>query len=333
MKIAFVCLALVLISMPAWSMDNYWDSFGSPQLEASLAGANEFDRGDTVKLRVDLSNYGRIIGLDADKKADSEMEDELSDREFEYEQADATALNITATLRSGTDLIDVQSDKQVVESLKSGNMIKKPLDFTVEIAGDAPAGTYPMSLELTYDYQKNVEVDAEELDAKAGLKGFQVAYSYQKANLTFDIPLKIRSQADFDIVSSDANLSVGEEDGEVSVVYMNTGEEAARDAAAILSISNPFSSTDDQAFIGTVQPGENKTVVFRIDVDSGATAKDYVISSEIRFTDVRGDSAISDSMKIPVNVADTATNTTEAIIVALLIAAASGFYIYRRRRA
>ena len=79
--------------------------------------------------------------------------------------------------------------------------------------------------------------------------------------------------------------------------------------------------------------GENKTVVFRIDVDSDATAKDYVISSEIRFTDVRGDSAISDSMKIPVNVADTATNTTEAIIVALLIAAASGFYIYRRRRA
>lgn len=333
MKTAFVCLALLLTSTLAASMDNYWDSFGSPQLEASLAVANEFDRGDTVKLKVDLTNYGRIIGLDADKKSDSSMEDELSDREFKYEQEVPTALNITATLRSGTDLIEVQSDKQVVQSLKSGNKIKKPLDFTVEISGDAPAGTYPMFLDLTYDYQDNVEVDAEEMDPKAGLKGFQVAYSYQKANLTFEIPLKIKRQADFEIVSSKANLSVGEKDGEISVVYMNIGEEAAKDAAAILSISNPFSSTDDQAFIGTVQPEEKKAVVFRLDVDSGATAKDYVISSEIRFTDEKGDSAISDSMKIPVNVADAATNTTKIIIVALLIAIASGFYFYRRRKA
>ena len=185
LKITIACLALVLISTPAASLDNYWDSFGSPQLQASLAGTNEFDRGDTVKLYLDLTNYGRILGLDEDKTAETRMENELSDREFEYEQALANALNITATLQSGTDLIEVQSDEQVVESLKSGDKTKAPLEFTIEIASHAPAGTYPMFLDLTYDYQYNVQVDADELDPHRRFERISGLLLYRRANQTF----------------------------------------------------------------------------------------------------------------------------------------------------
>ncbi len=41
---------------------------------------------------------------------------------------------------------------------------------------------------------------------------------------------------------------------------------------------------------------------FRMDVDSDATPKEYGINSEIKYTDVNGDTVISESMKIPVNV-------------------------------
>ena len=41
-------------------------------------------------------------------------------------------------------------------------------------------------------------------------------------------------------------------------------------------------------------------MVFRLDVDSDATPKDYGINSEIKYTDVNGDTVISESMKIPV---------------------------------
>ena len=42
-------------------------------------------------------------------------------------------------------------------------------------------------------------------------------------------------------------------------------------------------------------------MVFRLDVDSDATPKDYGINSEIKYTDVNGDTVISESMKIPVD--------------------------------
>lgn len=334
LKITIACLALVLIPTLAASMDNYWDSFGSPQLQASLGDTNQFYRGDTVKLNVDLTNYGRILGLKADKKAESKMEIELSNREFEYEQSLPTALNITAALRSGTDFIEVQSDKQVVKSLKSGSKSEDPLEFTIEIASHAPAGTYPMFLDLNYDYQNNVEVYAGELDPEAGLKGFQVFYSYKKANQSFSIPVVIEKQADFKIVDTTAELGAGEKDGNVAVTYMNIGEEPAKEATVRLSISKPFSSVDDQAFIGNLLPGEERTVVFRMDVDSDATAKDYVINSEIKYIDVNGISAISESMKIPVEVAQPGGFSKIAYILAALIAlAAAGFYLNKRRKA
>jgi hypothetical protein len=99
-----------------------------------------------------------------------------------------------------------------------------------------------------------------------------------------------------------------------------------------LSIFKPFSSTDDQAFIGTLDPGEEKTVVFRIDVDSDATPKDYGINSEIKYTDIRGDTVISESMKIPVSVNAASASLLLPAIIILIIVVGAGGYMYRRRQ-
>jgi hypothetical protein len=166
------------------------------------------------------------------------------------------------------------------------------------------------------------------------LIGFQTSDSFETAHQTFDVPVTVKQQADFDIVATKAKLTAGEKDGEITVTYTNIGEEPAREASVSLSLFKPFSSTDDQAFIGSIQPGDNATVVFRMDVDPEATAKDYVINSEIRYTDVDGTSAISESMKIPVEVAPPGGFSKIAYMLAALIAlAAAGFYLYKRRKA
>jgi len=105
-----------------------------------------------------------------------------------------------------------------------------------------------------------------------------------------------------------------------------------RDAVARLSIFKPFSSTDDQAFIGNLDPGNETTVLFRMDVDSDATAKDYGISSEIKYTDVNGDTVISESMKIPVKVEPAARSLLLPAALALIILIAVGGYIYKKRQ-
>jgi len=318
--------------IPSVSLDNYWTTFGSPQLDASLAGTNEFERGETVTLYVELTNYGRIMGFDADKKADTRMEQTLADRELDYEREKTTALGITGTLRSTSDLIEVKSGDQVIEALRSGDRSEDPMEFSIKIASSAPAGEYPLLLALTYDYQYNAEVDADELDPEIGLRGFQSSYWYEQANVTLSIPIMVKKESYFEITGSDAELRVGDKEGIIEVTYKNTGEEVADDAIARLSVFKPFSSTDDQAYIGTLEPGEERTVKFKIDVDSDATAKPYSINSEIKYTDLRGETIISDSMKIPVNVNTAKRSYAFPAVVILIVLVAGGASLYRRRR-
>lgn len=319
--------------IPSVSLDNYWETFGLPKLDASLAGTNEFERGDTVDLYVDLTNYGRIMGFDADKKADTKMEQTLADRELDYERERTTALGITGTLRSSVDFIEVKSGDQVVESLRSGERAKDPMIFTIKIGNHVPAGEYPMFLDLSYDYQYNAEVDADELDPAIGLRGFQAAYWYESENQSIKIPIFVKKESDFEITATKGELKVGQKDGIIEVAYKNIGEDPAKDAIARLSVFKPFSSTDDQAYIGTLGSDEEITVKFKIDVDDDATPKPYGINSEIKYTDTRGDTVISESMKIPVNVSEAGRSYKLPLVILLILLMAAGAGLYRRRKA
>jgi hypothetical protein len=81
-----------------------------------------------------------------------------------------------------------------------------------------------------------------------------------------------------------------------------------------------------------LKPGEETTVVFRLDVDSDATPKDYGINSEIKYTDVNGDTVISESMKIPVTVKAAGSSLLLPGAIALVVIVAAGGYLYRRKQ-
>jgi hypothetical protein len=81
-----------------------------------------------------------------------------------------------------------------------------------------------------------------------------------------------------------------------------------------------------------LDPGENATVVFRLDVDSDATPKDYGINSEIKYTDVNGDTVISESMKIPVTLKAKSASLLLPIAIVLIIIVAAGGYMYKKKQ-
>jgi len=315
--------------------DNYYCLYGSPDLSASVSGTNEFERGDTITLYLDLTNYGRILGFKEDLTPQDPKEFALAAAELQEEYKKPTALGITASLSSEDQQIDVKSGDQVVASLKSGDKTQAPLKFTLKIGEHAPAGKYPLQLNMSYDYQDNVRVYASKLvtsGSSPALANFRESYIYQKANQTLPITIIVKKQADLEIQNSSGELSAGDKKAPISATYKNIGEEAIKDAVARLSIFKPFSSTDDQAFIGTLMPGEEKTVVFRVDVDSDATPKDYAINSEIKYTDVRGDSVISESMKIPVVVKAASASLLLPAGIVLIIIVAAGGYMYRKKQ-
>jgi hypothetical protein len=315
--------------------DNYYTMYGSPSISAAVSGTDEFERGDTVTLYVDLTNYGRIIGFKEDLTPQNPKEFALAAAELQEEYKKPTALGITANLHSDNSQIDVKSGDQVVQSLKSGDKTQSSLKFTIKIGEHAPAGRYTLNLSMSYDYQDNVRVYASELAASGSsqtLVNFRESYIYQKANQTIPIIITVKRQADFDIINSSATVSAGSKKAPIQATYKNIGDEPIKDAVARLSIFKPFSSTDDQAFIGTLEPGEECTVLFRIDVDSDATPKDYGINSEIKYTDVNGDTVISESMKIPVSVLAASASLILPAIVALIIIAAAAGYMYRKKQ-
>jgi hypothetical protein len=315
--------------------DNYYTMYGSPDVSASVSGTNEFERGDTVSLYVDLTNYGRILGFKEDLTPHDPKEFALASAELQEEYKKPKALGIIANLHSANPEIEIKSGDQVVQSLKSGDKTQSPLKFAIKIGKHAPAGIYPLSLNLSYDYQDNVRVQASKLVTSGSsptLANYQVSYIYQKANQTVPIVITVKKQADFVIMNATGELSAGVKKTQIEATYKNIGENPVKDAIARLSIFKPFSSTDDQAFIGTLAPGEEKTVVFRLDVDSDATPKDYGINSEIKYTDVNGDSVISESMKIPVVVKAASASLLMPAIVVLIIIVAAGGYIYRRKQ-
>jgi len=318
--------------IPSVSGENFWTFHGYPDLTAAISGTNEFDRGETVTIYVDLINYGRLMGFEKDKTPSSAEDQALADKESDLEDAKTTALGIKATLVSSNDLIEVKSGDQVVESLKSGDKTNEPLKFTIQIASDAPAGEYPLSLHLQYDYQYNVEVDANKLDSETNkLVGFKTAFWYEKDNQTVTVPVVVKRKADFVITAVEGEMQAGKK-SDILVTYKNTGEDPIEDGIARLSIFKPFSSTDDQAFIGKLAPGEETTVRFRLDVDSDATPKPYSINSEIKYTDVNGETIISESMKIPVVVKAASVSLLLPAILILVIIVAAGGYMYRRKQ-
>jgi len=315
--------------------DNYHTMYGSPDLSASISGTNEFERGDTVTLYLDLTNYGRIIGFKEDLTPQNPKEFALAASELQEEYKKPTALGITTSLFSESRQIDVKSGDQVVQSLKSGDKTQSPLKFTLKIGEHAPAGTYPLNLNISYDYQDNVRVYASTLVTSGStptLANFRESYIYQKANQTLPIMVIVKRQADFEILNNSGELSAGAKKAPISATYENIGEDPIKDAVARLSIFKPFSSTDDQAFIGTLQPGEEKTVVFRLDVDSDATPKEYGINSEIKYTDLNGDSVISESMKIPVMVKAASTSLLLPAGIVLIVIIVAGGYLYRKKQ-
>jgi len=317
--------------------DNYYNMYGGPSLSASIEGTNEFDRGDTVTLNVDLTNYGRTLGFKEDQTPQNPKEFALKNAELQEEYKKTTALGIVAELSSNSSQIEVKSGDQVVEALKSGEKTRSPLRFTVKIAKHAPAGEYPLDLNLVYDYQDNVRVDATSLSTEGGtptLVNYRASYIYQKANQTVPLLIMVNPQADFEMAGSQGSLNAGEKKAPIQVTYKNIGDEPVTDAVARLSIFKPFSSTDDQAYIGDLAPGQEKTVVFRIDADSDATPKEYGINSEIKYTDVNGDSVISESMKVPVTVNPPSRSLLlPALAVAAVVAAAGGLVYRKKKRA
>jgi hypothetical protein len=344
--LAFLLL-VISITTPAYAQlpeffnfdDNYYVVYGGPNVTATLMGDNEYSRGDTVTIDLNLMNKGVVTGFkdEADKDKLDDLEQKLQMTEMNYEAQRTTAIGIVAVLNSQSPYITVKSGPQEAGSLPSGQQTEDPLQFNIEISKNAPAGTYPLNLQLYYGYQQDVQISGDD-ETDLGITNMEVGLWYSVGQQNQTINIRVDNEADFEVVNATGKL-YADADGMLRVTYKNTGEMTAKDATVRISVDDPFSTTDDQAFLGTLEPGQTADALFKLKVDEMAVAKAYSINSEIKYEDEDGHSQISDTIKIKTETLPARSfgeslsdYTGLFVIIAIVVVAAGGFFIYRKHK-
>ena len=221
--------------------------------------------------------------------------------------------------------------KAIVKISRSGNSPIIPTDSSAYI-GDFPSGS-------TADCRFKVAVSS---DADRQTYPVDVMVVYQNTEGDFvtsrsdTVGIPVGGKVDFTITSPPPEMNPGSKKV-LNVEYKNTGDTTIYSAQARISAVDPFTSNDDTAYLGDLQPGEAKTVSFVVSVDRTATIKEYGLDSEIRYRDALDNTYVSDTMKVNVDVTSPtgiAAILSNPIYLAVVIAAIIGiiYLVYHFRK-
>lgn len=319
---------------------NFYSFYGEPDIHVGIQGNGEYSRGKTATVPLTLSNHGVIEGFKTevtikDKTGvEGQLNMTLQNMEVENIASVLTAVGVVATLESDIPGIVVKTGPQEAGTLTAGGT-SMPANYYVDIQKGVPAGEYELMLNVSFKHLRNVIYDADPVkdstgNKLVGIRNLNASYWYNE-NVTQKIPvtIKVKEATNFEIVDKEHNLS-SKRDGMLYVTYKNSGEEQAKNAFVRLSTATPFSTTDDQSYLGTVNPGDEVTAAFKLSVDGDSLIYDklYAINSEILYEDNYGHQQITDALKVEVQIEKTPFWTTTNIIIAIIAVIVLAFVVY-----
>ena len=202
---------------------------------------------------------------------------------------------------------------------------------TAVAVGDIEAGE-------SAEFRIPVEVGSE---AEAVPKRFELPVSFRDENgirQTDDDPsflADIAPERDtFGIESVNRTITAGTTTS-LEVTFTNNREETLTDIEPKLFTDSPFSSSSDEGFIESLDPGESETVRFDLSAEGSATPKTYPVTVDVRYQDAKGNSQITDSYRLPFEVNEPEESGglgslgTIAMLVISLLAVGGGYVWYR----
>jgi hypothetical protein len=277
---------------------NYYNVYGSPDLSATIIGSNELNRGQKATLNIDLVNKGKLLGFKNDRTPYGTDEIYAAQTEMKLESSVVDATGIVASLSTDPGSpIEIKSISQQIGSIKSGQNSLTPAKFDIEMDKKAKAGEYNLYLNLSYDYQKNVQI----MNPNAVAQTYDVNRWYGMMTQNQTLKIKVKNQADFEIVNTTGSLSPGGEEV-IEIAIKNTGEDEARNVKAMINPFDPLSTTDSIAFLSTIAPGSTAVAKVKVKADSEAVPKVYGIDTILKYENPEGDIKYSDTLQVPVEV-------------------------------
>ena len=202
--------------------------------------------------------------------------------------------------------------------------------FDAGIRSDANPGNRTLNLAVRYRGLDDDVVISDASDAVVDVRPERETFAVSPAEPSADADDGGNEPGGDGNATVDADPATGIAPGETArydVVVRNTGAEPVSDVQAKLFVDEPISSDDDEAFVTSLDPGEETTLTFEVSADGGAAPKTYSAAVDFRYDDADGDEQLSDTYRLPVEVAtddDGSVLRSPVGVVALLSALALG---------
>ncbi|ADQ67393.1 s-layer domain-containing protein [Halogeometricum borinquense DSM 11551] len=265
-------------------------------------------------------------------------------------QSDTVDLPVTVgESDAGFDIRNLESTLRVgEEGTLSGTLVNTDDDpVTNAVLRFNPAGQTITPVETEYaigrldpgearEFSFDVEVSSSSSGGPRQFN-FQVNYrdedNQQRTTNPIEVRTDIGAKSDEFEVTPVSNAYAAGESGEFRVNVTNTREETLTDISAKIFPESPLSSSNSEAFIEELEPGESETIVFKLSASGDALAKTYPVKMDFQYEDSQGETTISDAYQVPVDVTESDGGGLPLGLIALVIVAlgAIGFVYYRRQ--
>ena len=215
--------------------------------------------------------------------------------------------------------------KATVRLLRSGTSPVIPSDSSVFI------GDFPRDGVVTCRYKVSVSSEAEKQTYPVDVA---VTYENREGDVVTSardtIGLVVGDKVSFTATPESVAVTPGSTDV-IVVRYTNTGDIPVYAAQARLSAVEPFTSSDNTAYLGDLQPGESATARFALVTGNDAEVREYELDTEVRYRDAHENSQMSDTFRVPVRVNEKPAFAALAgmlpfILLIVLIVAGAGYY-------
>ena len=243
---------------------------GSPDLNASISGVNEFTAGSDIVIPIELRNNALSTS--------EEVIDGVT--KVAPENPPTTAKFVTVNLSGGNAPIGIKSNPQMIGDIPSQGTAA--VGFSATVNADAPAGTYLLPVEITYSTQS---AHSYYLD-KSTVRNY-----YEQHNVTMTVPLVIKKEVLPEVVSAVPDNLVAGADGTINVTVRNIGSlDGRKSTIRLVQISqSPVSPIDNGVYVGDFPANGTVSGQFKVSVDKTALRKPYPIGVMVVYQNNEGD--------------------------------------------
>ena len=291
--------------------------------EDSPDGSNDFklrirsrDSTRTVNVPVEVQSQDIELNLANLQTSPTSLTPDTEDASMTLQvvnNGEKTAENTEVNIELPENFQEISSfsTRQALGNLAPGEV--KTAEFTFDVQEEAEKGTVEVPTEITYSADDSTNEVTQDVSFNFYLSG----------------------KPQFEITDVESQLETGATGQELRVQVRNKGsEESSTTRIRVLDSSDqPFDYSSSSEYIGSLEPNQTGTAVFRVDTESGAAVKDYLIDFEVK--GFKGTEVFVEDTTVKASVTGSSQESSSpllpiAAVIALALAAA---YYWKRSKA